>query len=65
MRLNILQTNGINILKINLLSGGVLMLSRDKKITLLNDLESRMNLAFEQDLPSIKRSLFQGAATKK
>jgi hypothetical protein len=41
------------------------MLSRDKKITLLNDLESRMNLAFEQDLPSIKRSLFQGAATKK
>jgi len=41
------------------------MLSRDKKITLLNDLESRMNLAFEQNLPSIKRSLFQGATAKK
>lgn len=45
--------------KLFFLSGGVLMLSKDKKITLLNDLESRMNLAYEQNLPSIKRNLFK------
>lgn len=41
-----------------IISGGVRMLSKDRKITLLNDLESRLGLAFEQQLPTVKNMLF-------
>jgi V-type H+-transporting ATPase subunit E len=39
-------------------SGGVLLRNKDKKITLINDLESRLNLAYEQLIPVVKNMLF-------
>lgn len=42
----------------SLLSGGIRMMSKDRKITLLNDLESRLGLALEQQLPVVKNMLF-------
>lgn len=39
--------------------GGVVLRTKDKKITLVNDLESRLRLAYEQHLPVVKNMLFQ------
>lgn len=44
-------------------SGGVLIKSKDKKITLINDLESRLRLAYEQHLPVVKGMLFPTKTT--
>jgi V-type H+-transporting ATPase subunit E len=41
-------------------TGGVNLLTMDKKITLINDLESRLKLAFDQHLPTLKSMLFPG-----
>jgi hypothetical protein len=35
------------------------MNTKDKKITLVNDLESRLKLAYEQHLPVVKNMLFK------
>ena len=34
------------------------MRTKDKKITLINDLESRLKLSFDQQLPVVKNMLF-------
>jgi vacuolar-type H+-ATPase subunit E/Vma4 len=34
------------------------MRNKDRKITLINDLESRLKLAYEQQLPVVKNMLF-------
>ena len=38
------------------------MKTKDKKICLINDLESRLRLAYEQHLPVVKNMLFEKKA---
>jgi vacuolar-type H+-ATPase subunit E/Vma4 len=40
------------------------MTSKDRKITLINDLESRLKLAYEQNLPVVKNILFSNNKNK-
>ncbi len=44
--------------------GGVNLLSKDKKLMVINDLESRLNLAKEQYLPVVKTLLYPAKGDK-
>lgn len=43
---------------IDYFSGGVILMNQNKKIRCINDLQSRLDLVFEQECPEIKKMLF-------
>lgn len=42
----------------NFFSGGVILMTKDKKISCINDLEARLDLVYDQSCPEVKKMLF-------